>query len=86
MALAGSSVWPRAASLVGDAMVRSGTRSLWRLLTQNSVPMVACLGASDVESRRFLVVKTVLWLRNYDIRAVLWRHLSGEPQDRTQMS
>ena len=56
MALAGSSVGPRAASLVGGVMVGSGTRTLWRLLTQKSVPMVACL-ASDVESRRFLVVK-----------------------------
>ena len=56
MALAGSSVWPRAASLVGGIMCGSGTGILWRLLTQNSVPSMACL-ASGVYSWRFLVVK-----------------------------
>ena len=59
MALAGSSVWPRAASLVGGAMVRSGTIILWNSVASidvNSVPMVMCL-VSDIELRRFLVVK-----------------------------
>ena len=49
-------VWPRAASLVGGVMAGLGTIILWRLLTQNSVPVVACL-ASDVDSGRFLVIK-----------------------------
>ena len=56
MASAGSSVWPRAASLVGGVMFGSGTRTPWRPLTQNSVPAMACL-VSGVYSGRFLVVK-----------------------------
>ena len=57
MALAGSSVWPRAAFLMGDIMVRSGTRILWRLLTQKLGSDGGVRLASDVDSRRFLVVK-----------------------------
>ena len=39
-----------------DVMCGSGTVILWRLMTQNSVPLVTCL-ASGVYSWRFLVVK-----------------------------
>jgi hypothetical protein len=77
MALAGSSVWPRAASLVGGGMFGSGTIILWRLLTQNSVPVMTCL-AYGIYSGRFLVVKPS---RGSEILAFgpfcnLWRHLT----------